>query len=89
MTGTALASRDELRRIYGMDVTRVPTTLPSRRVDMQPLVFGTTSEKLLAVVDEVESCARAGRPVLVGTQTVEQSEAISGALRDRGIPTAR
>ena len=86
MTGTALASRDELRRMYGMDIMRVPTTLPSRRVDMQPLVFGTTSEKLRAMVDEVESYVRAGRPVLVGTQTVEQSQAVSGVLRDRGIP---
>ncbi len=85
MTGTALASRDELRRMYGMDVTRVPTTLPTRRIDMQPLVFGTTTEKLRAMVDEVESCLRDGRPVLVGTQTVEQSEAVSGALRERGI----
>ena len=86
MTGTALASRDELRRLYGLDVARVPTTLPSRRVDMQPLVFGTTDEKLRAMVVEVESCVRDGRPVLVGTQTVEQSEAVSGALRDRDIP---
>ena len=86
MTGTALSSRDELRRMYGLDVARVPTTLSSRRVDMEPFVFGTAAEKLRAMVDEVESCVRAGRPVLVGTQTVEQSEAVSGALRDRGIP---
>ena len=86
MTGTALASRDELRRLYGLDVARVPTTLPSRRVDMRSLVFGTTDEKLRAMVDEVESCVRDGCPVLVGTQTVEQSVAVSGALRDRGIP---
>ena len=46
MTGTALSSRDELRRMYGLDVVGVPTTLPSRRVDMQPLVFGTSSQKL-------------------------------------------
>ncbi len=86
MTGTALASRDELRRLYGLDVARVPTTLPSRRVDMRPLVFGTTDEKLRAMVVEVESCVRDGCPVLVGTQTVEQSVAVSGALMDRGIP---
>ncbi len=85
MTGTALSSREELRRMYGLDVSRVPTTQPSRRVDMQPLVFGTTGEKLEAIVDEVESCVHAGRPVLVGTQTVEQSEEVSRALRDRGI----
>ena len=86
MTGTALSSREELRRMYGLDVSRIPTTLPSRRVDMQPLVYGTASEKLEAIVDEVESCVLAGRPVLVGTLTVEQSEMVSGALRDRGIP---
>ena len=85
MTGTALSSRDELRRLYGLDVARVPTTLPSRRVDMPPLVFDTAGGKLRAMVDEVESCVRAGRPVLVGTQTVEQSESVSGALRARGI----
>ncbi len=86
MTGTALPSRDELRRTYGLDVVSIPTTLPSGRVDMRPLVFGTMGEKLRATVDEVEACVRAGRPVLVGALTVEQSEAISGALRDRGIP---
>ena len=86
MTGTALSSRKEIRRLYGLDVGRIPTTLPSRRIDMQPLVYGTASEKLEAIVDEVESCALAGRPVLVGTLTVEQSEEVSGALRDRRIP---
>jgi len=86
MTGTALSSRDELRRLYGLDVERIPSTLPSRRVDMQPLVYGTASEKLEAIVDEVESSVLAGRPVLVGTQTVEQAEGVSSALKDRGIP---
>ena len=86
MTGTALSSREELRRLYGLDVTRVPTSLPSRRVDMRPLVFDTTNEKLRAMVDEVEACVRAGRPVLVCTLTVEQSQSVSRALRDRGIP---
>ena len=86
MTGTALSSRDELRRMYGLDVAPVPTTLPSRRADMQPLVFRTTGEKLRAMADEVESYIRAGHPVLVGARTVEQSEAVSGALRERGIP---
>ena len=80
MTGTALSSGDEIRRLYGLDVVRVPTTLPSRRVDLQPLVFGTAGQKLRAIVDEVERCVNAGRPVLVGTQTVEQSEVVSGAL---------
>ena len=53
---------------------------------MRPLVYGTSSEKLEAIVDEVESSVLAGRPVLVGTQTVEQAEDVSGALKDRGIP---
>ena len=86
MTGTAVSSREELRRLYGLDVENIPSTLPSRRVDMQPLVYGTAGEKLEAIVDEVESAVLAGRPVLVGTQTVEQAEGVSRALRDRGIP---
>ena len=85
MTGTALSSRDELRRLYGLDVVRIPTTMPSRRVDMHPLLYRTASEKLEAIVDEVESSVIAGRPVLVGTQTVEQADGVSGALKDRGI----
>lgn len=86
MTGTALSSRDELRRLYGLDVELIRSTLPSRRVDMQPLLYGTASEKLEAIVDEVESSVLAGRPVLVGAQTVEQAEGVSGALKERGIP---
>ncbi len=86
MTGTALSSRDEIRRAYGLDVVSVPTTFPSQRVDLPSRVFVSHDEKMRAVVEEVEECRRAGRPALVGALTVEQSEEISSTLQSHGIP---
>ena len=85
MTGTALTSRDEFREMYGLDVQLVPPTQPSVRVDSGYRVYAARDHKLAAVVDEVEGCRRVGRPVLVATATIEQSEEISHLLTGRGI----
>ena len=85
MTGTAVDSREELERNYGLRVVRVEPHLGSRRVDHGPRVYLTRADKLAAVVDEVRRCRSVGRPVLVGTLTVEQSEEISGLLTAEGI----
>ena len=80
MTGTALEARETLRRSYGLDVARVEPASPSRRVDRLPRVYATRREKLKAIVNEVVYWNRMGRPVLVGTRTVEQSDEISRLL---------
>jgi preprotein translocase subunit SecA len=86
MTGTALTSRDEFLEMYGLDVQVVPPTQPSIRVDLGHRVYADRDHKLAAVVDEVEACRRVGRPVLVATLTVEQSEEVSHLLTGRGVP---
>jgi preprotein translocase subunit SecA len=85
MTGTALGSEDEFRNIYGIRVTAVPPTHGSRRVDLPTRLYGSRRDKLDAVLDQVRLCHRVGRPVLVGTVTVEQSEEISALLSLHGI----
>ena len=86
MTGTALTSRDEFQQMYGLDVQVVPPSQPSMRVDSGYRVYAARDHKLAAVVDEVEACRLVGRPVLVATLTIEQSEEISLLLTGRGVP---
>ena len=85
MTGTALEARETFRRSYGLDVARVEPANPSRRVDRTPRVLSTRTEKLDAIVEEVAYWNRMGRPVLVGTRTVEQSEEISRLLTEAQV----
>lgn len=85
MTGTALGARDEFRRAYGLKVAAVPPTRPSRRTDLPTRVFATRDDKLQAVLDEVKASHATGRPVLVGTRTVEQSEDVSRLLSAEGV----
>ena len=85
MTGTALTEEKEFREIYGMDVVEIPTNRPVARVDKEDIVFKTKKEKLHAVADEIEKAKATGQPVLVGTITIEASEAVSAVLKKRGI----
>jgi preprotein translocase subunit SecA len=85
MTGTALQNRWEIRRVYKLWVVCVPTNRPVRR-DLQPdRVFPTEAAKFAAVVEEVSQMHAAGRPVLIGTRSVEKSEELSRLLREAGI----
>ncbi|MBR4210487.1 MAG: preprotein translocase subunit SecA [Lachnospiraceae bacterium] len=86
MTGTALTEEQEFRDIYGMDVIEIPTNRPVIRKDLDDAVYKTKREKLNAVVDEVVRTHATRQPVLVGTITIEMSEAVSALLRKRGIP---
>lgn len=86
MTGTAETEAQEMWDIYKLDVVVIPTNRPIARKDEQDLVFKTQREKFNAVIDEVNKLVEAGRPVLVGTTTVEISELLSKMLRMRGIP---
>ena len=86
MTGTALGSKEEFLQTYGLDVDLIPPTQPPRRVDLDHRIYATRPQKLSAIVDEVEQCHQVGRPVLVATLTIEQSDEISHLLTRRGVP---
>ncbi|RZM07435.1 MAG: preprotein translocase subunit SecA, partial [Pedobacter sp.] len=86
MTGTAETEAAELWSIYKLDVVTVPTNLKMIRDDKQDLVYKTKREKFKAVIDDVETLRNAGRPVLVGTTSVEISELLSRMLQQKKIP---
>ncbi len=85
MTGTAETEAGELWNIYKLDVVVIPTNRPVVRKDMQDKVYKTKREKYNAVIEEIVELTQAGRPVLVGTTSVEISELLSRMLKLRGI----
>ncbi|MFZ0214786.1 MAG: preprotein translocase subunit SecA [Candidatus Dormiibacterota bacterium] len=86
MTGTALTEAEELHKIYQLDVVEIPTHRPMRRDDQGDVIYKTVLSKFEAVIDEVEEMAALGRPVLVGTVSVEKSELLAKMLGKRGVP---
>jgi preprotein translocase subunit SecA len=86
MTGTAETEAGEFWDIYKLDVVKIPTNLAMIRKDEQDLVFKTKREKYKAVIEEIEKIRNAGRPVLVGTTSVEVSELLSKMLQVKKIP---
>ena len=86
MTGTAETEAGELWSIYKLDVVTIPTNIPVIRIDTQDLVYKTKREKYKAVFEEIENLRNAGRPVLVGTTSVEVSELLSKMLQVKKIP---
>jgi preprotein translocase subunit SecA len=85
MTGTAETEAGELWEIYKLDVVAIPTNVPISRKDQQDLVYKTKREKYKAVIDEIEALTAVGRPVLVGTTSVEVSELLSRMLQQKKI----
>ena len=85
MTGTATTEAQEFYDIYKLDVVEIPTNRPMTRKDEQDFVYKTKREKYNAVIEEVAKLVAAGRPVLIGTTTVEISELLSRTLKLRGI----
>ena len=86
MTGTAETEAGELWDIYKLDVVTIPTNRPVARVDMDDRVYKTKKEKYAAVIDEIQAMVDQGRPVLVGTTSVDISELLSRMLTMRRIP---
>ena len=86
MTGTAETEAGELWDIYKLDVVTIPTNRPVARIDMSDRVYKTKKEKYAAVIDEIQDLVSKGRPVLVGTTSVEISELLSRMLTMRHIP---
>ncbi|WP_074408723.1 MULTISPECIES: preprotein translocase subunit SecA [Aquimarina] len=86
MTGTAVTEAGELWEIYKLDVIEIPTNRPIARKDMEDLVYKTKREKYNAVIEQVTELSRAGRPVLIGTTSVEISELLGRMLTIRKVP---
>ena len=85
MTGTAASSARELKRIYGLRVVAVPTNRPAIRRRLPDRVFGTSDDKWQAIVDEVREIHAEGRPVLIGSRSIDKSEELSRRLKAVGI----
>ena len=86
MTGTADTEAFEFRQIYGLDVVCIPTNKPVNRTDYNDLIYLTKEEKYQAIIDEIRDEVSAGRPVLVGTASIDTSEVMSKLLSEAGIP---
>ena len=85
MTGTAVTEAGELWEIYKLDVVEIPTNRPMARKDKEDFIYKTTREKFNAVIEDVTQLSNAGRPVLIGTTSVEISELLSRMLKMRGV----
>ncbi len=85
MTGTAMTEEAEFGKIYNLDVTAIPTNKKDVRKDHSDVIYKTEKQKYLSVVDEIEESNKAGRPVLVGTVSIEKSEYIASLLKKRGV----
>jgi preprotein translocase subunit SecA len=83
MTGTAMTEADEFMKIYQLDVVAIPTNKPVVRDDRDDLIYKTIKEKFNAIVEEVFQVSTAGQPLLIGTISIEKSEALSAALTKR------
>ena len=85
MTGTVANSARELKKIYGVDTVHIPTNKPPKRKQMPDQVFQTEDEKWAAIVEEIKQVHATGRPVLVGTRSIDKSELLSQLLDGENI----
>ncbi|WP_404368507.1 preprotein translocase subunit SecA [Marinobacter sp.] len=85
MTGTADTEAFEFRQIYGLDVVVIPPNKPIQRIDYNDLIYLTQEEKFHAIIDEIKDVTAEGRPILVGTASIEASELLSMLLKKAGI----
>jgi preprotein translocase subunit SecA len=86
MTGTAATEAEEFHDIYKLEVVEVPTHQPMVRQDEDDEVYRNSAEKMNALIDLVEECQGLGQPCLVGTVSIEKSEVLAAALKERGVP---
>ncbi|MBX3437542.1 MAG: preprotein translocase subunit SecA, partial [Planctomycetaceae bacterium] len=85
MTGTAMTEANEFYKIYGLDVVAVPTNRPMQRVNFPDVIYRSEREKWDAVIEEIREVNKSGRPILVGTVSIEKSELLSKKLAKYGI----
>ena len=86
MTGTAMTEEAEFGKIYNLEVTAIPTNKPDIRINYPDVIYKTERQKFLSVVDDIIEQHKKGRPVLVGTISIEKSEYVSHLLKERNIP---
>lgn len=86
MTGTAMTEEAEFGKIYNLEVTTIPTNKPDIRINYSDVIYKNERAKYNAVVEDIIQMHEAGRPVLVGTISIEKSEYVSDLLKKRGIP---
>jgi len=86
MTGTAMTEEAEFGKIYNLEVTTIPTNKPDIRINYSDVIYKTERAKYNAVVDDIIKMHKIGRPVLVGTISIEKSEYVSMLLQQKGIP---
>ncbi len=86
MTGTAMTEAEEFADIYKLEVVEIPTNVPCIRKDEDDEVYRTAAEKHEAILELIEDCHRRGQPVLVGTVSIEKSEALAALLKKRKVP---
>jgi preprotein translocase subunit SecA len=86
MTGTAMTEKEEFQKIYDLDVVAIPTHLPMIREDSGDQVFKSEDAKFKAVIEDIQEMHELGRPVLVGTVSIEKSEKLAGLLKKAGVP---
>ena len=85
MTGTAKTEEDEFKRVYDLEVVQIPTNKPLRRTEMPDVIYKTRKEMLNSITNEIKGLHEEGRPVLVGTISIQSSEEVSRHLREQGI----
>lgn len=86
MTGTALTSKEEFFKVYGLDIVAIPTHRPIQRIDHNDLIFQTEHGKFKAVAKRVKELHAKGQPVLIGTVSIEKNELLSKYLNQEGVP---
>ncbi len=86
MTGTAKTEEQEFQKIYNLSVVVIPTNKPMIRTDHADVIYKTKLAKYKAAANEIEECHKSGRPVLVGTTSIAQSEELSAMLKRRNVP---
>ena len=86
MTGTATTEAEEFHKIYNADVISIPTHLPMKRKDAPDMIYKTEKGKFNAVVEEIAKNFKIGRPILVGTTSIEKNEYLSMLLKNKGVP---
>ena len=86
MTATAHTEAEEFKKLYKLEVVRIPTNKPVIRTDARDRYFKTEEDKLQAIVDDIKECHAHGQPVLIGTRSVEKSENLSIILKEQNIP---